>query len=153
MWVAKQAGVWVSAGVRTWSDGKGPTNAEWQLIMPDCYISIYPPAPSLPLRARCCHQTFLHKHYDTTARPPRRSFTFCSKWCTGAKKSNQTEVMGCLELSQQITTSFDVCAYLVCQHNSICTHRLNCKTKNFKALVLPEATFQMRYRWNKHRQK
>lgn len=65
MWVAKQAAEWVSAGVRTWSEGKGPTNAEWQLIMPDRYISICPLAPCLPLRACRCHQAFQQRHTHT----------------------------------------------------------------------------------------
>lgn len=51
-------GAWVSAGVRTWSEGKGPANAEWQLIIPDRYISICPPARSLLLWACCRHQAF-----------------------------------------------------------------------------------------------
>lgn len=66
-YVSGQAGgrVWVSAGVRTWSEGKGPTNAEWQLIMPDRYISICPPAPCLPLWACCCRQAFQQRHTHT----------------------------------------------------------------------------------------
>ena len=87
IYVSGQAGggVWVSAGVWTWSEGKGPTNAEWQLIMPDRYISICPPAPCLPLRACCCHQAFPHghkknhTHAHTITWLPCKHSAFCSK--------------------------------------------------------------------------
>lgn len=44
---AGSSSVWVRAGVRTQREGKGPANAEWQLIMPHRYISIYPSAGSV----------------------------------------------------------------------------------------------------------
>lgn len=88
IYVSGRAGgrVWVSAGVRTWSEGKGPTNAEWQLIMPDRYISICPPGPCLPLRAYCCHQAFQQRltHSHTRTHTDWQdcfgnAATFCSK--------------------------------------------------------------------------
>lgn len=79
IYVSGQAGgrVWVSAGVRTWSEGKGPTNAEWQLIMPNRYISICPPALCLPLWACCCHQAFQQRHTHTQTHDMTTLQTLC----------------------------------------------------------------------------
>lgn len=84
--------LWVSAGVRTWSEGKGPANAEWQFIIPDRYISICPAAPRLPLWACCHHQAFqqrwthAHTHKHDTNTP--NNTALCSKQSLGAE-SNQ----------------------------------------------------------------
>lgn len=123
-YVSGQAGgrVWVSAGVRTWSEGKGPTNAEWQLIMPDRYISICPPAPCLPLWACCCRQAFQqrHAHADThagaTTRLPCECFTFCSKQSLAQNLIKQ-RLCGASSHCNKLHFHL-MCAYLICKHKT-----------------------------------
>lgn len=55
--------------MRTPSEGKGPANAEWQLIMPHRYISICPRAQYLPLRARRRHRRRCRKHAAFCCKP------------------------------------------------------------------------------------
>lgn len=110
IYVSGQAGgsVWVSAGVRTWSEGKGPTNAEWQLIMPERYISICPPAQCLPLGACCCHQLFQQSDTHMRARTQRQRHDYLAEkkspplipaQAVSCTKSNQREVVRRLEHS------------------------------------------------------
>lgn len=117
-------GVWVRAGVRTQSEGKGPANAEWQLIMPHRYISICPPAQYLPLRAHrhgCCW-TLLGK---TQATPLQ---TFCCKTAP-RMKTHQTEVTQRWKSSYQITTSVHLRNISAHQHT---------KKKNKKKIIMSQ---------------
>lgn len=112
--------VWVSAGVRTWSEGKGPANAEWQFIIPDRYISICPAAPCLPLWACCHHQAFqqrwTHTHTQTWHKHTEWH-TLRSKQSLGAE-SNQNRGYRVPQGMSSNCDSFLICAYLSSWHKA-----------------------------------